>query len=172
MGKSMLKQASTRVVLSLGSNIEKEHNVPLAVALLRERLTVLAVSSVYETEPVGLLDQPNFWNCAVLCEVGVSAEILKQTTLTEIETLLKRQRQADKNAPRTIDLDIALFGNQTTPYLGRPLPDPDILTFAHAVVPIAELLPDQPHPVTGEPLQTIATRLRTDAIWRVEHLTL
>ncbi len=164
---------TVRVVLSLGSNIDKEHNLPRAVALLRERVAVLAVSGVYETAPVGLTAQPNFWNCAVLCEVGVSAEILKTTTLTEIETRLKRQRSADKNAPRTIDLDIALFGDQITPYLERPLPDPDILTFAHVAVPIADLLPNQPHPVTGETLHAIASRLAgranqtTRTIWKV-----
>jgi 2-amino-4-hydroxy-6-hydroxymethyldihydropteridine diphosphokinase len=153
-----------RVVLTLGSNIDKERNLPAAVRLLAERARLIAVSSVYETRPTGLLDQPNFFNAAVLLETDESPAELKDGLLREIETRLKRVRQADKNAPRTIDLDIALYDDRVfdyTPADGRPrhIPDRDLLRFAHCALPVADLLPDMAHPETGEPLAAVAARL-------------
>ncbi len=152
------------VYLVLGSNIEKERNLPQAIRLLRELTTVVQVAGVYETSPVGLLEQPVFWNTAVLIHTPLSPAEVKTHILGEIERRLGRVRQADKNAPRTIDLDIVLFNEVVGEYDGgdgrlRPIPDPDLLKFPHVAVPIAELTPNLPHPVTGEPLQAIADRL-------------
>src|SRR5690606_41624477 len=94
-----------RAVISLGSNVDKERNMPLAVALIRERCRLLAVSPVYETLPMGLRDQGNFFNAAVLVETERTPDELKQEVLDWLENRLGRVRQADKNAPRTIDAD-------------------------------------------------------------------
>ena len=150
----------TEIVLLLGSNIKKERNVPEAVRLLGERVTILAVSSVYESAPVGTLAQPAFWNAAVLIEWSDDALALKEI-LSEIEQKLKRVRVVDSNAPRTIDLDITLFGEQVFEYAGRQIPDPELLEYAHIAVPSAEIAPTWNHPITGEPLRTIATRIQT-----------
>ena len=152
------------VYLILGSNIEKERNLPTAVSLLRELVEVVAVSSVYETVPIGLREQANFWNTAVHIQTPLSATHLKTEVLAMIEQSLKRVRVADKNAPRTIDLDIVLFNGEVMDYDGgdgrlRHIPDPDLLKFAHVAVPIAELAPDMVHPETAQPLQTIADKL-------------
>jgi 2-amino-4-hydroxy-6-hydroxymethyldihydropteridine diphosphokinase len=157
-----------RVFLSLGSNINKEHNLPAAVQLLRDRVLVRAVSSVYETEPRGTLDQPTFFNAAVLIETDLGLVAIKERLIDEVEGELSRQRQADKNAPRTIDIDIALFNDEIMAYVpadgrSRRVPDPDILTFIHVAAPLAELAPDQIHPQTGERLDTIAARLEAAA---------
>ena len=71
--------------------------------------------------------------------------------------------EAAKYAPRTIDLDLCLLGDLIldTPLL--TLPDPDLLTQPHLAIPLAELAPDFPHPITGEPLCEIADRLRPGA---------
>lgn len=165
--------------LILGSNIDKERNLPEAVRLLRELTTVVAVAGVYETAPVGLLEQPVFWNTAVLIHTPLSPAAIKVQILSEIERRLGRVRQVDKNAPRTIDLDIVLFNDAVGEYDAgdgrlRPIPDPDLLKFAHVAIPIAELAPDLPHPMTGEPLRVIAARLRQEhlagnrpSIWRL-----
>ena len=150
--------------LILGSNIDKERNLPEAVRLLRELTTVVEVAGVYETAPVGLLEQPVFWNTAVLIHTPLSPAAIKVQILSEIERRLGRVRQADKNAPRTIDLDIVLFNAEVGEYDAgdgrlRPIPDPDLLKFAHVAVLVAELAPDLPHPITGEPLRAIAARL-------------
>ncbi|VAW37886.1 2-amino-4-hydroxy-6-hydroxymethyldihydropteridinepyrophosphokinase [hydrothermal vent metagenome] len=153
-----------QVVIGLGSNIEKERNVPLALKMLGEMCTVTAVSPIYETIPVGLRNQANFWNAALLIDTDLTPSEVKQQLINPIEATLKRLRQPDKNAPRTIDLDIVLFNDAVCEYDGgdgrlRPIPDPDLLKFAHVAVPTADLLPNFPHPETGEPLREIAKRL-------------
>lgn len=158
-----------QVVIALGSNIEKERNLPRAIALLREMCEVTAVSPIYETEPVGLLNQPNFWNTAVLIQTELTASQIKQQLIGRIETQLKRVRQADKNAPRTIDVDIVLFNDAVFDYDGgdgrsRPIPDPDLQKFPHVAVPVADLLPDFPHPETGELLGQLAKRLLDEVV--------
>jgi 2-amino-4-hydroxy-6-hydroxymethyldihydropteridine diphosphokinase len=157
-----------RIFVVLGSNINKEKNLPLAVRFLSKLCHVAAVSPVYETVPVGPSDQPNFFNAAVLVETEIGPIEFKEVVLSKIERRLQRQRTADKNAPRTIDADIVLFNDEVLDY-GRPgsrqrhIPDPDLLEFAHVAVPVAQLAPNMPHPETGEPLATIAGRLMTVA---------
>lgn len=164
-----------QAVISLGSNINKEDNLPAAVGLLAEQATAVAVSAVYETLPVGLREQDNFFNAAVLIETTQSPEELKGGLLSDIERQLKRVRQADKNAPRTIDLDIAWYDGPQRTYPGpdgrlRRLPDPDVLHFTHVALPLADLLPETGHPDTGESFAAIAQRLQAadtaGTIWR------
>lgn len=153
-----------RVFLSLGSNIDKERNLPAAVALLREWTNVRAVSPVYETAPMGLRQQASFLNAAVLIETPLDAVEVKDELIGRLERTLKRERTADKNAPRTIDADIALFNDDVLDYTpsdgrARHVPDPDLLRFAHAIVPLADLAPQQVHPETGQPLADLARTL-------------
>lgn len=151
-------------VILLGSNIDKEVNLPRAMRILRRCCRVTAVSTVYETVPVGLLDQPNFFNAAVQVETEWNAAQIKEQLLSHIEERLQRARQSDKNAPRTIDADLVLFNDETFDYdcldgACRHIPDPDLLRFAHAAVPVADILPDMPHPETAESMAAIAARL-------------
>ena len=161
------------VYLILGSNIGKERNLPTAVSLLRAACDVVAVSSIYETVPTGLRDQPNFWNTAVHLRTHLTPNELKTEILAPIEEQLKRVRLADKNAPRTIDLDIVLFNDEVCEYDGgdgrlRPIPDPDLLKFPHVAVPIAELAGEMLHPETAVSLAEIAAKLQQpDQIWQV-----
>lgn len=148
-----------RVYILFGSNIDKERNLPAAVQLLAEQCAILALSAVYESVPVGVLEQPNFLNAAALIETALDAATLKGTVLASIERQLKRRRTSDPNAPRTIDADIILFNDAVFDYDERHVPDPDLLKFPHVAVPIADLAPDLPHPETGEPMRLIAERL-------------
>ena len=160
MNKDQLTTHTNRALVSLGSNIDKEQNLPRAVALLAELCDLLAVSSVYETEPVGLLDQPVFWNAAALIRTEFSPGCLKSQVLVAIEKRLGRVRQGDKNAPRTIDADLTLYNRQIIDMdADHHLPDPDLLTFAHVALPAAELLPDEHHPETGRSYARIAEEL-------------
>ncbi|MCP4356523.1 MAG: 2-amino-4-hydroxy-6-hydroxymethyldihydropteridine diphosphokinase [Chloroflexi bacterium] len=152
------------VIIALGSNIEKERNLPLALKMLREMCRVTAVAPIYETIPAGLLNQPNFWNTAVLIKTTLTPTQIKQEVIGPIETKLGRVRQADSNAPRTIDLDIVLFNDAVGEYEGgdgrkRLLPDPDLLKFPHLVVPVSDLAPIMPHPLSGETMAHLAERL-------------
>ena len=166
---SAFKKMPNQVVIALGSNIEKERNLPLAIELLREMGNVTAVSPIYETEPVGLLNQPNFWNAAVLIQTDLTASEIKLQIINVVEARLGRVRQPDKNAPRTIDADIVLFNDLVFAYDGgdgclRLIPDPDLLKFAHVAVPVADLLPNFPHPETGEPLSALAKSLLDEVV--------
>jgi 2-amino-4-hydroxy-6-hydroxymethyldihydropteridine diphosphokinase len=154
---------SNRVYVSLGSNIGAEGNLRAAVRLLGERCRVVAVSRVYETVPVGLTEQANFLNAAVLVETELSAAQFKGEVLAGIEEALGRVRTADKNAPRTIDADIALFNDGVFELGKRRIPDPDIVRFPHVAVPLADIAPDLLHPETGERLADIAARLVAEA---------
>ncbi len=156
------------VYLLLGSNIEKEKNIANAAEKLRECHSVTAVSPAYETIPVLLLNQPNFLNMVICLETPLTASEIKQGIITDIEQELRREREANKNAKRTIDIDIVLFNDEILEYEGkdgrlRHLPDPDLLKFPHVTVPLADLAPDMPHPETGELFRDIAARLWQEA---------
>jgi len=156
----------TRVFIALGSNINSEVNIQEAVRRLSSRCRLLAVSPVYETAPVGKTDQPNFLNAAALIETDLTAAELKTQVLQVIEQELGRVRTEDKNAPRTIDLDIALFGDQVLDVGSRHIPDPEIFKYPHIAVPLADLAPQQLHPETGRTLLEIAQGLPASGLVR------
>ena len=148
------------VYISLGSNIEPEKNLRQAVGLLRGQTTLLAISSIYRTAPQGFTQQDDFFNCAVQIETTLDPVTLKHQVLDWIESQLDRKRDPqNKNAPRTIDLDISLWDHAVFEYGDKPwrIPDPDILRFAHVVIPLAELAPKYVHPVEKITLAEIAS---------------
>jgi 2-amino-4-hydroxy-6-hydroxymethyldihydropteridine diphosphokinase len=142
--------------LSLGSNIKPECNLPIAVALLAGWGRVRAVSSVWETAPVGFADQSNFLNAAVLLETNLSARALREEAIASVEAALGRVCTENKNAPRTIDIDIMLFNRDVLQVGRRRVPDPELLERPFVAVPLAEIAPDYVHPETGQTLQCIA----------------
>lgn len=149
-----------RIFVLLGSNIEKEKNLPAAVGYLEEWCQVNAISDVYETCPVGLEDQPIFFNAAVLVESSMDAIQFRRDVLEKIEAKLKRVRTSDKNAPRTIDADLVLFNDDVFDLdADHHIPDPDLLQHLHVIVPVAELEPNYIHPEICKPLSIIARRL-------------
>jgi 2-amino-4-hydroxy-6-hydroxymethyldihydropteridine diphosphokinase len=149
----------TRVFVSLGSNIEAQVNMREAARRLALHCRLLAVSPVYETLPVGTTDQPNFLNAAALVETDLTAAELKAQVLQVIERELGRVRTGDKYGPRTIDLDIALFGDCVLDVGPRHIPDPDITKYAHVAVPLADLAPRLCHPEADQTLEEIARGL-------------
>ena len=157
--------------ISLGSNIAPERNLREAVALLRGWTTVLATSPVYRTPPQGDTQQPAFLNMAVKVHTLRSPLDFKRRVIDRIEKQLKRQRNPrNVNAPRTIDLDIALWNDEMLAYGSKPwrIPDTDISRYAHVAVPLAELAPDYAHPQTGETLRKIADRLDASGMQKLD----
>ena len=159
--------------ISIGSNINKQANITACLKKLRKRCIIKDISSIYETSPIGRTDQENFFNVALILETSLTPEELKSSVLDVVEKELDRQRTEDKNAPRTIDLDISLF-NQWTLTLGeRKIPDPEILQYPHIAIPLAEIAPDYVHPVNGETLSKIAARFyKTKGVKRREDISL
>jgi 2-amino-4-hydroxy-6-hydroxymethyldihydropteridine diphosphokinase len=138
------------VCIALGSNIEPQLNIPEAIDRLSKYVKIMGVSKIWESAAVG--DKgPDFLNAAILVHTGLDAESLKQEVLLRIEAQLKRVRTANKNAPRTIDLDIVTYNKQIL--------DDELWTRAHVALPVSELLPDLHHPQTGEALTLVAQRL-------------
>ena len=151
-----------RAYLSLGSSLDKERNLRAGVELLAEHGRVLAVSSAYETAPIGNPDDPTFLNAALILETPLEPQALKETVLRAVEDRLGRQRTSDPNAPRTFDVDISLFNDEIFDLGRRHIPDPEILLYAHIAVPLAEIAPNYRHPETGETLAAIARRVSLD----------
>jgi 2-amino-4-hydroxy-6-hydroxymethyldihydropteridine diphosphokinase len=139
-----------RVCLLLGSNILPEENLPRAAYELSRLVHVTQASNVWQTAAVGSLG-PDFLNAAVLISTRLDPQTLKLQVLRPLERSLGRVRDADKFAARKIDLDIVAWDGQVC--------DPDLWTFAHLAVPVAELLPDLRSPETGESLAAAALRL-------------
>ncbi len=151
----------TPVLIAIGSNIERERNLPGAVEALEKQpqIKLRAMSPVYESIPVGTSAyQPSFFNAAAFIETDLSPVALKEVLLS-IEDSLGRVRTADRYAPRTIDLDIALYGQQIFELNGRHIPDPDVAKFAHVALPLADLAPDWVHPELGLTLAEITEGL-------------
>jgi 2-amino-4-hydroxy-6-hydroxymethyldihydropteridine diphosphokinase len=144
-----LTQPEHQACLILGSNIQPEKNLALAVDLLQQEIKIVRLSSTWETAPVGSAG-PDFLNLAMLISTSLEAAELKDRVLRPLEAQLGRVRSADKNEPRTIDLDILLFD-------GRLL-DPNLFRYAHQAVPVSEILPDYQSD-QGEILAEVAARL-------------
>ncbi|MEJ5249511.1 MAG: 2-amino-4-hydroxy-6-hydroxymethyldihydropteridine diphosphokinase [Caldilinea sp.] len=157
------------VLITLGSNIDRERNIQRALAELERhpRLRVLAVSPVYVTPALGADGQPSgqadFANAAVRAETDLEPAALRQA-LRAIESAMGRVRTEDKFAPRPIDLDLAFYGREIIETEGRSLPDPDVLRFAHVAVPLADVAGEWVHPQTGQTLAEIAAALTNQKV--------
>ena len=149
-----------RIYLSIGSNIEKERNLPAGVELLAQRANLIAISAIYETAPIDDHRTDSYFNAAALVETELEPYNFKSTILRGIELTLNRVRTAEKNAPRTIDLDIVLVNSEVFLMDGHPIPEPDILTRAHIVIPLAEIAPNYIHSEIDTSIEEIASRFQ------------
>ena len=135
----------TVTAIALGANLgDRLATLSAAIARIRDLGTVIKISSVYETEPVGYLDQPAFYNAVMLLETDLAPEKVIHELL-DIEADLGRVRTF-ANAPRAIDLDLLLYGDEIrdTPLL--IIPHPRMHERAFVLVPLAEIAPDMIHP--------------------------
>lgn len=148
-----------RAYLNLGSNIQPELNLSKAVALLKEYGEIKTVSHVWESKSVGY-DGPNFLNTCVLFITDSQPENIKAEIIHPIEAQLGRVRGADKNMPRTMDIDVVLFDE-------KPIMKPEYWDSAFVIVPLAELLPEFVHPVRGETLARFSAQLQSQ-VWIVK----
>jgi 2-amino-4-hydroxy-6-hydroxymethyldihydropteridine diphosphokinase len=137
------------VYLSLGSNVgERDANLRRAIARMPPSVRILRVSPVYETEPLELTDQPWFLNLAVEAETDLSPSRLL-ARLAAIERALGRVR-AIPNGPRTIDIDILLYGDRVVRTAKLEIPHPRMAARRFVLAPLADLAPGLRHPVTRQ----------------------
>jgi 2-amino-4-hydroxy-6-hydroxymethyldihydropteridine diphosphokinase len=138
------------VYLSLGSNVgDRAKNLQIAIEKLRELGKVTAVSSFYETEPVDTGPQPWFLNCAVKFDTEKMPKQLIAAILN-LEQSMGRQRRQEKEPrtkePRTIDIDILLFGSSIIEMPALTIPHPRMHERRFVLEPLAEIAPDARHP--------------------------
>lgn len=153
-----MSSAQTRVLLSLGSNLgNREENLYRAIALLVEREIVHSVvcSHLYETEPVGYTEQPQFLNMCIVATTKHTAEML-YTQCKEIEHLCGRiQRQQWHE--REIDIDVCLFGTEIVITDVVQVPHKQMLNRAFVLTPAKEIAGDMVHPALNMRLEEIPT---------------
>jgi 2-amino-4-hydroxy-6-hydroxymethyldihydropteridine diphosphokinase len=135
-----------RVYLSLGSNVgDRAANLRTAINRVSSLGDVMAVSSFYETEPVEFAAQPWFLNCAVELDTEKMPKQLLAGIL-DIEREMGRRR-VQKKGPRTLDIDILLFGNSIIQTKGLTIPHPAMHERRFVLEPLAEIAPEARHPV-------------------------
>ena len=134
------------VYLSLGSNLgDRAENLRAAINRLAEIGNVVAVSSFYETEPVEVAAQPWFLNCAVKLETEKMPRQLIASILA-LEQSMGRQRK-QKKGPRTIDIDVLLFGSSIVEIPSLTIPHPRLHERRFVLEPLAAIAPEARHPV-------------------------
>lgn len=137
------------VFVGIGSNIQPQAHIREAVKLLRTRFGRLRLSPVYRNPAVGFVGE-DFLNLAVVFESPDSVANVR-TALDAIETECGRVRGSPRFAPRTLDLDLLMYGNLVTDSPPR-LPRPEILKYAYVLKPLTDLADDLRHPLTGRNL--------------------
>jgi 2-amino-4-hydroxy-6-hydroxymethyldihydropteridine diphosphokinase len=147
--------------VGLGSNLgDREGTLRAAVGRLRAlpHTRVLAVSKLRDTEPVGYLEQPRFLNGVVQLETELSARQLLDA-LMDLERRFGRDRTAyPPQGPRTLDLDLLLYGGETIAEPGLEVPHPRLHERRFVLEPLADLAPVLEVPGKG-PVETLLARL-------------
>ena len=136
-----------RIYISIGSNIEAEKNIRLAIHALQDHYGKLILSSVYESEAVGF-EGDNFLNLVA----GVNTDEDVHTvaaTLRKIEDDNGRDRNGPRFSPRTVDLDLLLYDDLILKEDGLELPRDEITKNAFVLLPLEEIAPQLIHPVSG-----------------------
>jgi 2-amino-4-hydroxy-6-hydroxymethyldihydropteridine diphosphokinase len=152
----------TRAYVGLGSNLgDRERMIWGAIHMLafNPEVEVVAVSSIRETEPVGMLDQPAFLNAAAAVDTELGPRALLDLLLA-VEGELGRTRDGARFGPRTIDLDLLLYGDETVDEPGLVVPHPRLHERRFALEPLAELDPDLVVPGHG-PVQPLLAGLQS-----------
>ncbi len=157
-----------RVFVSIGSNVDRERHIGIAISSLRDRFGELELSSVYESAAVGFNGDPFFNLVAGFDSDADPADIV--STLHEIEHRCGRERDAERFGPRTMDIDLLLFGDRVVRDGDMTIPRDDVSSQSYVLCPLAEIAGERRHPVSGETLAAMWARLaeRAQPLRRVD----
>ena len=151
-----------RVYVGLGANLgDRETTIGRALELLDAGadIKVVAVSTLRETDPVGVTDQPRFVNGVAVLETDLPPrDVLGR--LLDVERVLGRTRDGPRWGPRTIDLDLLLYGSEVVDEPGLRVPHPRLAERLFVVEPLVELDPALEVPGAG-PVATILASLQS-----------
>ncbi len=144
--------------LSLGSNLgDRAANLRAAVAQMEMAGRLLAVSALYETQPVELPNQPWFLNCVAAIETDKTPRELLQLAL-QVEAAMGRLRMREKGA-RNIDIDLLLFGDRIVDEPGLKIPHPAMHRRRFVLEPLVEIAPEARHPELGKTARELLAAL-------------
>jgi len=141
------QRAPRRAFVGLGSNVDPARNLRAALVALERAFAQLRRSPVCVSQAVGY-DGPDYWNLCVAFATELSAQALV-ARLKDLERSLGRQPGEPRHAPKTLDADLLLLGDETS--AEPPLPHPEILTRAYVLGPLAMLAPRQRLPGATQP---------------------
>lgn len=159
-GKSSPVVTAALVAVALGSNLGNRHaRIAEAITELHTIVDGLVCSTVIETEPVGVDPQPLFLNAVVVGETRLSVRVFFRC-MQEIETRLGRERPY-AGAPRTIDLDLVLYGDTVVTEPGLAVPHPRFRERGFVLGPLAEVAPGWRDPVSGRTMAELYVGLLT-----------
>ena len=153
-----MKAGGITAYLGLGSNMgDRQENLERALDFLSQRLRIQKVSSIYDTEPVGDVNQPRFLN--MVCQVYTSLTPMALLTLGKgVEGKMGRV-SGKANTPRPIDIDILFYGDQIIETPELVIPHPRLVERAFVLIPLAQIAPDLVHPVSGKTIKELLERL-------------
>jgi 2-amino-4-hydroxy-6-hydroxymethyldihydropteridine diphosphokinase len=147
-----------RVFVGVGSNVAPEENVTRALRLLDGEIGLLGISTFYRTPALNRPEDLPYVNGVVEVGDALGPFDLKEL-LRHIERALGRERAADRCAPRTMDLDLLIHGDQVLSSGALLLPHPDIRERRFVAIPLLELAPDLTLPDSAMPLRSVASSL-------------
>ena len=141
------------VYLGLGSNMgNRQGNLERALDLLSQRLKVASVSSIYDTKPMGNVNQPRFLN--LVCQVYT--RLVPKALLTLVKGIESKLGRTGKSGfPRPIDIDILFYNDQVVETPELTIPHPRLARRAFVLVPLAEIAPGFSHPVSGKTMSEL-----------------
>lgn len=157
----------TEAYIGLGSNLgDRQSHLATAVDSLRTISKTVDVSSLYETPPQGFRDQPVFMNA--VCRIWTWLDQFRLLhELKRIEAASSRQRSF-VNAPRTLDLDILMYGTLVLQSPSLVIPHPRMAERSFVLAPLCEIAPHAIHPVLNESTSSLLARLHsTDIVYRL-----
>jgi len=146
------------VYLSLGSNLgDRAANLRAAIAQLDSAGRLLALSAIYETQPVDVPNQPWFMNCVAAIETDTTPRELLKIALG-VESAMGRLRMTG-NGARIIDIDVVLFGDLVVNEPGLRIPHPSIQQRRFVLEPLVEIAPEARHPELGKTARELLAEL-------------
>jgi 2-amino-4-hydroxy-6-hydroxymethyldihydropteridine diphosphokinase len=143
------------VYLGLGANVgDRQANLRMALQRLQTLARLEEVSSLYETEPVGVSEQPSFFNAVCRVSTGLEPQALLRF-LKNLEGEIGRRPGGQKWGPRPIDLDILLYDDRVVDVPELRVPHPRLAERAFVLVPLCELAPKLRHPLLGKSMKEL-----------------